>query len=128
MQLVITLRHKEQTAIAFLLETLRLAGWTYDGFIPGIEFTNGAARTSLNSSFSQFSFIHVDKDQWFSLLFHSNQDSVPAAVLDYVIDEKRFLLSKRRVPVPLATRIATYPPIELPEPPTSDKAPYDGTW
>lgn len=128
MQLVVTLRHKEQTAIAFLLETLRSRGWTYDGFIPGIEFTHASSRVTLNASTSPFSFVHVDKDQWFSLLFHSDHESVPAEVLEYVIDEKRFLLSRRRVPVPLASRIATYPPLDLPDPEIGKGPVSDGTW
>ena len=126
MQLVITLRHREQLAIAFVHETLRKHGWVYDGFLPGIEFTNGSS--TINLTAANFAYSLIDKDQWFSLLFHSESESVPEELLSFVVEEKRKVFSRKSIPIPLATRIESFPPIPALSEAAAELPPNDGTW
>lgn len=126
----VSLRFREQQLTTTILGRFLDAGWSYDGYLPGPEYTiNSSAHTSQLGNFS-YTAGTVDRDKWYLLVFSSDTASdIPEELEGIQLSGKKDAFFKWNRPVFLGSRISTYPINErfagdaLGETPVND-----GTW
>ena len=106
----ISLRFREQDAITAIMGRFKEEGWTYDGFIPGPEYTIKAQNSSFAVGSQIFQIGNSEKDQWFLLIF-SNESAqrIPDDLRNLQLGGKADAFFKANRPVYLASRIRVYP-------------------
>jgi len=106
----ISLRFREQDAITVIMGRFKEEGWTYDGFIPGPEYTIKAENSSFAIGSQIFQIGNIEKDQWFLLIF-SNESAqrIPDDLRNIQLGGKADAFFKANRPVYLASRIRVYP-------------------
>ena len=112
----VSLRFREQKAITTILGRFVEEGWTYDGFIPGPEYTTKSSHQAANVLGTNYVVGSVEKDQWFLLIFSSDSaESIPDGLSNIQVSGKKDAFFKANQPVYLDSRITTFPVQSVPE-------------
>lgn len=106
----ISLRFREQEAITVIIGKMKEEGWSYDGFIPGPEYTTKSKSRSYNLLGTNYITGKVEKDQWFLMIFsNENAQRIPDGLRNLQLSGTADAFFKANKPVYLASRIRVYP-------------------
>ena len=106
----ISLRFREQEAITLIIGKMKEEGWSYDGFIPGPEYTTKSNSAAYNFLGTNYITGNVEKDQWFLMIFsNENAQRIPDVLRNLQLSGKADAFFKANKPVYLASRIRVYP-------------------
>lgn len=106
----VSLRFREQDLITLVMGKFLDSGWSYQGFIPGPEYTAKSHSSTVAIGNQGFHFVGEEKDIWFLLSFLSpTATEIPAGLDEIQISGKKDAFFKANQPVFLSGRIATFP-------------------
>lgn len=121
----VSLRFREQHAVTTILGRFAEEGWKYDGFIPGPEYTTKSSHSQVQVMSMNYVVGSVEKDQWFLLIFRSDDAiSIPEGLADIQISGRKDAFFRANKPVYVKNRISVYPATDV----IAEEPEYDGTW
>jgi len=106
----VSLRFREQDLITLVMSEFLDSGWSYQGYIPGPEYTIKAQNSSFAVGNQAFQIGSIEKDRWFLLTFVSQTATeIPAGLNEIQIGGKKDAFFKANRPAFLSGRITTFP-------------------
>ena len=106
----VSLRFREQDLITQVMSEFLDSGWSYQGFIPGPEYTTKSQNASFAVGNQAFALGNIEKDKWFLLTFTSQTATdIPAGLRNIRISGKKDAFFKANRPAFLSGRINTFP-------------------
>ncbi len=106
----VSLRFREQDLITLVMSKFLDSGWSYEGFIPGPEYTLKSQSSSFAIGNQAFQLGNIEKDMWFLLTFSSpTATEIPAGLDEIQIGGKKDAFFKANQPAFLSGRITTFP-------------------
>ena len=106
----VSLRFREQELITLVMSKFLDSGWSYQGYIPGPEYTIKSQNSSFAVGNQAFQIGSIEKDKWFLLTFASQTATeIPAGLNEIQIGGKKDAFFKANRPAFLSGRITTFP-------------------
>ncbi len=126
----VSMRFREQQLTTTVLGAFLDAGWTYNGYLPGPEYTTKTSAQTTQLGNMSYTAGMVEKDQWYLMMFSSDTATeIPEGLGEIQISGKKDAFFKWNRPVFLGSRISTYPVSEKFQGDALNEMPVnDGTW
>ena len=124
----VSLRFREQDLITLVMGKFLDSGWSYQGYVPGPEFTIKSQNSSFAVGNQAFQIGFIEKDKWFLLTFASQTATeIPEGLKEIQIGGKKDAFFKANRPAYLSGRITTFPKMQPEIPVVIDKSYADYT-
>ena len=124
----VSLRFREQDLITLVMGKFLDSGWSYQGYVPGPEFTIKSQNSSFAVGNQAFQIGFIEKDKWFLLTFASQTATeIPDGLNEIQIGGKKDAFFKANRPAYLSGRITTFPKMQPEIPVVIDESYADYT-